>query len=335
MPGFRFRCLRTASLLALAGLAVSYVLPVHAQPPDGATDYPNRPVRIVIGFAAGGGTDAVARLVAQRLQEALGGTFLVENRVGAGGRMGPDAVAKSAPDGYTLLGAAPGAMTISTAIYDKMPYDIMKDFVPISLVSDYPLAVVVSKDHPARTVQELADWLKANPGKANYPTPSPVFTLPIEYFKVKTGAPGTPIPYRSSNESALSLMGGQTAFAFIETPAAVPLISAGNLRPLAVTATARSSELPDVPTLAEAGVPDVLATSWFGLLAPAGTPAAIIKKLEQVVRRISATEDFQTRMKAMSSSTIGSTSEQFAARMEAEVKMWTAVAKAVNIKFEQ
>ncbi len=335
MPTFPVRPLRPAALLAVAGLALSCLLPAHAQPADGAADYPNRPVKIVIGFAAGGGTDAVARLVALRLQEMLGGTFLVENRVGAGGRMGPDAVAKSAPDGYTLLGAAPGAMTISTAIYDKMPYDIMKDFLPISLISDYPLVVVVSKDHPARSVQELAAWLKSNPGKANYPTPSPIFTLPIEYFKVKTGAPGTPIPYRSSNESALSLMGGQTAFAFIETPAAVPQITAGNLRPQAVTASSRTSEQPDLPTLAEAGVPDVLATSWFGLLAPAGTPAAIITKLETAVRRITATDDFKTRMKAMSSSPVGSSSEQFAARMDSEVKMWTAVAKSVNIKFEQ
>jgi tripartite-type tricarboxylate transporter receptor subunit TctC len=335
MPAFRFRGMRALGILVIASLASLSLWPAHAQPADGAADYPNRPVKIVIGFAAGGGTDAVARLVAQRLQEMLGGTFLVENRVGAGGRMGPDAVAKSAPDGYTLLGAAPGAMTISTAIYDKMPYDIIKDFTPISLISDYPLVVVVSKDHPARNVQELAAWLKANPAKANYPTPSPIFTLPIEYFKVKTGAPGTPIPYRSSNESALSLMGGQTAFAFIETPAAVPQISAGNLRPLAVTAIARMSELPEVPTLAEAGVPDVLATSWFGLLAPAGTPAGIIKKLEQAVRRISATEDFKTRMKAMSSSPVGSSSEEFAVRMGSEVKMWTAVAKSVNIKFEQ
>jgi tripartite-type tricarboxylate transporter receptor subunit TctC len=333
MIGTAFQVRRLALVSCAAAFAVSLVTAARSQ--EAPTDYPNRPVRIVIGFAAGGGTDAVARLVAQRLQEALGNTFLVENKAGANGRLAPEMVAKAAPDGYTLLGAAPGAMTIGTAIWDRIPYNIMKDFVPISLISDYPLVVVVSKDHPARNVGELAAWLKANPGKANYPTPSPIFTLPIEYFKLKTGAPAHPIPYRSSNESALSLMGGQTAFAFIEAPAAVPQITAGNLRPLAVTTSSRSLELPDVPTLAEAGVPDVLATSWFGLLAPAKTPAAIIKKLEEALRRIAATDDFRARMKAMSSSTIGSTSEQFLARMEAEVKMWTGVAKSVNIKFEQ
>jgi tripartite-type tricarboxylate transporter receptor subunit TctC len=333
MMGIAFQPRRLAVVSCAAALAVALVAAARSQ--EASTDYPNRPVRIVIGFAAGGGTDAVARLVAQRLQEALGNTFLVENKAGANGRLAPEMVAKATPDGYTLLGAAPGAMTIGTAIWDRIPYNIMKDFVPISLMSDYPLVVVVSKDHPARNVEELVAWLKANPEKANYPTPSPIFTLPIEYFKLKTGAPATPIPYRSSNESALSLMGGQTAFGFIETPAAVPQITAGNLRPLAVTTSSRSLELPDVPTLAEAGVPDVLATSWFGLLAPAKTPGAIIKKLEEALRRIAATDDFRTRMKAMSSSSIGSTSEQFLARLEAEVKMWTGVAKSVNIKFDQ
>jgi tripartite-type tricarboxylate transporter receptor subunit TctC len=333
MSGIGFEVRRLVLASCAAAFAVSLVATAHSQ--EAATDYPNRPVRIVIGFAAGGGTDAVARLVAQRLQETLGNTFLVENKAGANGRLAPEMVAKAIPDGYTLLGAAPGAMTIGTAIWDRIPYNIMKDFVPISLMSDYPLVVVVSKDHPAQNIRELAAWLKANPEKANYPTPSPIFTLPIEYFKLKTGAPAHPIPYRSSNESALSLMGGQTAFAFIEAPAAVPQITAGTLRPLAVTASSRSLELPDVPTLAEAGVPDVLATSWFGLLAPAKTPATIVRKLEEALRRIASTDDFKARMKAMSSSTIGSTSEQFSDRMEAEVKMWTGVAKSVNIKFEQ
>ncbi len=198
-------------------------------------DYPTRTVRIVIGFGAGGGTDTVARIVAQKLQEILGGTFLVENKPGGSGRIAPDAVAKSTPDGYTLLGAAPGAMTVGTAIWPKIPYDIFKDFVPISLIADYPLIVLVNKSHPAQNIAELVTWLKANPDKANYPTPSPVFTLPIEHFKIKTGAPATAISYRSSNESITSLLGGQTTFGFVETPVAVPQLGSGNLRALAVT----------------------------------------------------------------------------------------------------
>ena len=227
------------------------------------TDYPNRTVRIVIGFGAGGGTDTVARIVAQKLQEMLGGTFLVENKPGGSGRLAPDTVAKSTPDGYTLLGAAPGAMTVGTAIWEKIPYDIFKDFAPISMMADYPMLVLVNKSHPAQNIAELVAWLKANPDKANYPTPSPVFTLPIEHFKIKTGAPATAISYRSSNESITSLLGGQTAFAFVETPVAVPQIGSGNLRALAVTVPARLPELPDVPTLAEAGVADVVGGTWF------------------------------------------------------------------------
>jgi tripartite-type tricarboxylate transporter receptor subunit TctC len=332
MPGILLRRVRAVSIIGLAALAAALAaLPASAA--EG--DYPDRTVRIVVGFGAGGGTDAVARIVAQRLQEMLGGTFLVENKPGASGRLAPEYVAKSAPDGYTLLGAAPGAMTIGTAIWDKIPYNIAKDFVPISLLSESPMVVVVNKDHPARTIAELVAWLKANPDKANYPTPSPVFQLPIEHFKIKTGAPATPIPYRSSNESITSLMSGQTAFGFIETPAVVPQIAAGNLRALAVTIPTRIPELPEVPTLAEAGVSDVVAGTWFGLLAPAGTPMPIVKKIEAASRKIAATDDFKARMKALSSASIGSTSDEFGARMAEEVKRWSGVVKAANIKFEQ
>jgi tripartite-type tricarboxylate transporter receptor subunit TctC len=329
MSGFPLRRVGAAMIIALAATLTAH--PARAEP----TDYPNRTVRIVVGFGAGGGTDAVARIVAQKLQDMLGGSFLVENKPGASGRLAPDYVAKAAPDGYTLLGAAPGAMTIGTAIWDKIPYNIMKDFVPISLMSESPMVVVVDKSHPAHSIAELIAWLKANPDKANYPTPSPVFTLPIEHFKIKTGAPATPIFYRSSNESATSLMSGQTAFGFIETPVVMPLIAAGNLRALAVTVPSRIAETPDVPTLAEAGVPDVVAGTWFGLFAPAGTPMPIVHKLEAAARQIAATDDFKARLTMLSSSSIGSTSDELSQRMADEVKRWSTVVKSVNIKFEQ
>jgi tripartite-type tricarboxylate transporter receptor subunit TctC len=316
---------------AAAGSLGTWPIAARAQ----QNDYPNHPVRIVVGFGAGGGTDTVARIVAQKLQETLGGAFVVENRPGGSGRLAPDMVAKSTPDGYTLLGAAPGAMTIGTAIWDKIPYNIMKDFIPISLMSESPMVVVVDKSHPAHSIAELIAWLKANPDKANYPTPSPVFTLPIEHFKIKTGAPATPIFYRSSNESATSLMSGQTAFGFIETPVVMPLIAAGNLRALAVTVPSRIAETPDVPTLAEAGVPDVVAGTWFGLFAPAGTPMPIVHKLEAAARQIAATDDFKARLTMLSSSSIGSTSDELSQRMADEVKRWSTVVKSVNIKFEQ
>ena len=203
MSDFTFPCatrrrMRAAPIIT-ALFASLTVLPAQAQQAEGPDHYPSRTAKIVVGFGAGGGTDAVARIVAQKLQDLMGGSFLVENKPGRADGL-HRTLSPSPRPMATRCWARAGAMTIGTAIWKNYPYNIMKDFIPISLMSESPMVVVVNKDHPARTMAELIAWLKANPDKANYPTPSPVFTLPIEHFKLKTGAPATPIPYRSSNE---------------------------------------------------------------------------------------------------------------------------------------
>src|SRR6267378_5735331 len=190
---------RRALGLALALLAAT-IWPADAQAP-----YPNRTIKIVVGFAAGGGNDIIARIVGQKLQESLGQTVIIENKVGAGGRLAAESVMNAAPDGYTLLVGASGAMSIIPAISVKPPYATLKDFAPISNLASFPLILSVYPSHPAKNVQELVSWMKANPDKANYATSSSAFTLATELFKLRTGAPGTAIPYKSSNESLVSV----------------------------------------------------------------------------------------------------------------------------------
>jgi tripartite-type tricarboxylate transporter receptor subunit TctC len=302
--------------------------------PAAAQKYPSRPIKLIVPFPPGGGNDLIARPLAAQAEQQVGQAIVIDNRGGANGIIGTQAVANAEPDGYTLLHVS-SSFSINNAVYKKLPYDIFKDFAPISLIADYPLIVLVNKSHPAQNVGELVTWLKANPDKANYPTPSPIFTLPIEHFKIKSGAPGTAISYRSGNESLTSLLGGQTAFGFVEAPVAVPQLGpSSNLRALAVTSTARNPELPDVPTLAEAGVPEVLGGSWVGLLAPAGTPAPIIKKIEAACRQIAATDDFKARMRRFAAAPVGSTGEELMAQMKAEVQRYSGIVKAANLKFE-
>jgi tripartite-type tricarboxylate transporter receptor subunit TctC len=320
--------MRRRKFLALLSGTALWPIAIRAQ----QTDYPSRAVRIVVGFGAGGGTDTVARIVAHKLQDTLGGAFVVENRPGGSGRLAPDLVAKATPDGYTLLGAAPGAMSVGAAIWPDIPYDIFKDFAPISLIAEYTLVVLVAKSHPAKTVTELVAWLKANPDKANYPTPSPVFTLPIEHFKIKTGAPATAINYKSSNESIASLLGGQTAFAFVETPIAVPQLGNGLLRALAVTATARIRELPDVPTLAEAGVPDVLGGTYLAMMAPAGTPAPIVATLADAANKAMHTPDAINALHKQGYEPLAVGPDEFAAHIRSDVARWTKVVRAAGLK---
>jgi tripartite-type tricarboxylate transporter receptor subunit TctC len=320
---------------AAAGLALALLAAqspaAQAQP---APAYPTRTIRFIVGFAAGGGVDIVARLVAQKLQESLGQSVIVENKPGGNAMLGPDFVAKSTPDGYTLLYGSAGQMAVSPAIYSKMPYATLKDFIPVSMMASYPLIMVTSPKHPAKDMKEFIAWAKANPDKVNYASASAAFTLASELFKLKSGTPGQAIVFRSSNDSVVNAISEQVTYAISEPPPAVPQVLGGNARALAVASPKRLPELPNVPTMAEAGVEGVNVMLWSGLFAPAGTPPEIVKKLEAELIRIAQMPDIQAKLRALSTDAIGNTSAEFAKAIDAEIKLWSEVAKSANLKFE-
>jgi tripartite-type tricarboxylate transporter receptor subunit TctC len=307
-------------IVACLSLLISALAAGPATAQQTATDkYPNKPIHLIVGFAAGGGNDIIARIVGQKLQESLGQTVIVENRVGAGGRLSAEYVAAQPPDGYTLLVGASGAMAISPAVVAGVPYVTLRDFAPISMIASFPLIMVVNPDHPAKSVKDLVAWAKANPDKANYATSSTAFTLATELFKLRSGAPMVPIPYRSGNESVVSVMAGQSTVTIVDPPPTTPQVKAGKLRALAITAATRLDDLPDVPTMDEQGYPDVHVQLWSGLFAPAKTPPAAIKMLETELQRIMQLPDVQERFKAMATGTVGSSAPEFAKVIEAEI----------------
>ena len=312
----------------IAGLAATAVV-ASAQ-----ARYPNQTIKIVVGFAAGGGNDIIARIIGQKLQEGLGTTVIIENRPGAGGKIAAEAVMTAPPDGYTLLVGAAGAMSIIPAISVKQPYHGTKDFAPISMVAAFPLILVVQASHPAKNVKDLVAWMKANPDKSNYATSSPAFTLATELFKLKTGAPGTAIPYKSSGESLVSVLGEQSLLTIADPPPTTPLVKNGQVRALAVLAKARSDELPDVPTMTEAGVPDVNVSLWSGLFAPAHTPPDIVARLESEVVKIMQMPDVKEKFKAMATPVVGGTAADFARVIDTETQTWAEVGRAANVKLE-
>ena len=316
-------CLLTMALLAFAGSA-------QAQ-----TDYPNRPIHFVVGFAAGGGNDLFARVVVQKFQENTGATTVIDNKVGAGGRIAADFAARQAADGYTVLVGASGQMSIAAAIYPNLGYHPTKSFIALNMIASFPLVLIVPENHPAKTVKELVAWAKANPDKTNYGTSSPAFTIASELLKFKTAMPGQAIPYKSSNESNLSVLQGQTTFTISDGPPAIPLVTSGKTRALAVTGSERSPELPNVPSMAEAGLPEVDTQLWSGFFVPVGTPAPVVAKLTAELGRAIADTAVQTALKKMAVKPGGPVGEAFQKRIDAEIKSYADVVKAAKLTFEQ
>jgi tripartite-type tricarboxylate transporter receptor subunit TctC len=324
----------TARSIALAvGMLAGLAAGAQAQT-DPAASYPNRFIKIVVGFAAGGGNDIIARIIGQKLQDSLGQSVIIENKVGAGGRLAAESVMAAPPDGYTLLVGASGAMSIIPAISVKPPYDTLKAFAPVSMLASFPLILTVYPSHPARNVQELVAWMKANPDKSNYATSSSAFTLATELFKLKTGAPATAIPYKSSNESLVSVIGQQSVLTIADPPPATPLVKGGQVRALAVTSAKRLDDLPEVPTMAEAGVAGIDVGLWSGIFVPAATPPAIVRKLEAEFRKMMQSVDVKEKFKAMATPTVGSSAAEFARVIDSETRMWGEVGRLADVKLE-
>src|SRR5215467_1988934 len=302
---------------------------------DAAANFPNRPIRLIVGFAAGGGNDLFARLVGQKLSDNIGQPVIIENKSGAGGRIAVEYVKNQPADGYTIMVAASGQMAIAAAIYPKLSYHPTRDFVPLTMIASFPLILAGPADNKIKSVKDLVVYGKANPDKSNYATSSPAFTITTELFKLKTGMPAVQVPYKSSNEMMLSVAGGTTLFAIADGPPTMPLVQGGKIRALAVTESERSSELPDVPSMGETGYPEVNIGLWSGIFVVAGTPPAIANKLGKEARRALADPGVREKLKAMAVNPGGGPGAEFRENIDADIKVFADVVKAANLRFEE
>ncbi|HEX3142067.1 MAG TPA: tripartite tricarboxylate transporter substrate binding protein [Rhizobacter sp.] len=302
--------------------------------------WPNKPVRIVVPFAPGGTTDILARAMAPELSRAFGQQFVVDNKPGAGGNVGADLVAKSAPDGYNLLMGTVGTHGINQSLYPKMPFDPIKDFAPITLVAGVPNVLVMNpaKAEAAKinSVADLIRYAKANPGKLNMASSGNGTSIHLsgELFKSMTGTFLVHVPYRGSGPALLDLIGGTMDLMFDNLPSALPQIKGGKLKALAVTTAQRSAALPEVPTIAESGVKGFEASSWFGLLAPAGTPADIVSRIQQESAKALGTPALKERLLGQGAIPSGMLPAEFVAFIAAETKKWEQVVRVSGAKVD-
>jgi tripartite-type tricarboxylate transporter receptor subunit TctC len=300
--------------------------------PAAAQDYPSKPIRILVGYAAGGGNDIIVRVMQPELQKGLGQPVIVENKPGAQGIIAAEMAARSAPDGYTIMMGPSGPMTINPATYSKLSYSPTRDFTPISMICEFPLIVTVDAKLPIKNMNELLAYIKANPGKSNYASSAGIFQITTEMFKQRTGSAIEMIPYKSSGESVQALVGGQVMMTIVDPPPATGPLKAGTIRGIAVTSGKRHPSWPDLPTMAEAGVPDMEVPVWTAFFAPAKTPAAIVARLQKEVARVVQTAEVKERFAGMGLQPVGGSSEELGQRVERDIAKWTAVAKAANIK---
>ena len=297
-----------------------------------AQEFPQKTVRIVVGQGAGGGMDTLARLLSQRLAGPLGQPVVVENRVGAGGIIATDGVAKSPADGHTLLMAPIGNMVFTPILTPKLRYSPTKDFVPVSLVASFPLLLVVNAKQGITSLPDLVKFMKTNPDKANYGGSGPAFQFASELFRLQTGTPGEFIQYKSTSETITALIAGDLVMSMVDTGPASALLASGQLRALAVTSPTRLPSLPQVPTMAELGFPQLEFRYWAGLFAPAQTPMAAVKRLESEVHRILKTPEVAAQMATSQVTATPASSEDLAKLLAADLAKWGAVAESAQIK---
>ncbi|MFZ9480102.1 MAG: Bug family tripartite tricarboxylate transporter substrate binding protein [Burkholderiaceae bacterium] len=317
------------SLLAVVAVTSMVAIVGHA-PEARAQSYPTKPVKLVVPFVAGGATDIVARLVAQKLTSAWGQSVVVENRGGAGGNIGAEAVVKSSPDGYTILVTSGSIVTVNPHMYAKMPFDAKKDLMPITNLASGPQVLVVNPSVPAKNVKELIALAKSKPGQLNFGSAGIGSQVHMagEAFVYAAGIDAQHIPYKGEAASYTDLAGGQVQFMVGNIAGATGHIQAGRIRALGVTSTKRSPQLPDVPTIAEAGIPGFENTGWFGFMAPAGTPKAIIDKIYADTAKVLADQEVKDRLTQLGMSPVGNSPADFAKEIAVEYERWGKVVSA-------
>jgi len=320
----------------MAALAVSAFTAVTTVCAQVAAPFPAKPARLVVPFPPGGPLDITGRAIAQKLSEAWGQNVVVDNRPGAGGNIGADLVAKSPPDGYTVVMGALSTHAVNPSLYPAMPYDAVKDFAPITLVAVTPNVLVVNPALPVKSVQELIAYAKANPNKLSFGSGSngSAGHLAGELFKVETGADLVHIPYKGAAPAMQALLAGDTQLMFDNLASAMPQVKAGKLRALAVTTAKRSSLVPELPTMAEAGVPGFDIATWFGLLAPAGTPKDVVAKWNADVVKILDSPEMREKLNAQGAEPAPMSPAQFAAFIAAELPKYARIVKASGARVD-
>jgi tripartite-type tricarboxylate transporter receptor subunit TctC len=322
-------------MAAILRILLAAVLLPCGIPTASAQSYPNRPVRVVVGFPAGGPTDAIARMVSQKLADTLGQQFFVENIGGAGGNTAAGQVARATPDGYTIMAISTGFM-VNPSLYAKVPYDPIKDFVPVTLVAASPNVVVVNPSVPAKSLPELVQLIRDNPGKYSFAGPGVGSTphLGGELFRLAFNLDLVHVPFTGAAPAVQATIGGHTPIAFTALPSSLSAIQAGQVRAIGVAATERAGAIPDVPTFAEQGIRDQDADTLTGIVAPAGTPREIIDLLYREIAKAVAQPDMKERLAVLGFNPVANTPDQFGARIKAEIEKWGKVVRDAKLRIE-